>query len=84
MRMHRTYFTARHQLKKEAKSLANFPGHERENTRCPNCGKIVIGRFGYGVRNWNLDGENRCKVCGQRIPIVGSLTGTLQRNVMRR
>jgi pyruvate formate lyase activating enzyme len=56
--------------------IANFPGHERENTCCPNCGKIVIGRFGYGVHTWNLDSENRCKACGQRIPIVGSLTET--------
>lgn len=56
--------------------IANFPGHERENTRCPNCGKIVIGRFGYGIRTWNLDRENRCKGCGERIPIVGSLTET--------
>ncbi len=56
--------------------IANFPGHERENTRCPDCGKIVIGRFGYGIRTWNLDRENRCKGCGERIPIVGSLTET--------
>jgi len=56
--------------------IANFPGHERENTYCPNCGKIVIGRFGYGVQTWNLDSENRCKGCGQRIPIVGALTET--------
>ena len=56
--------------------IANFPGHERENTYCPNCGKMVIGRFGYGVQTWNLDSENRCKSCGQRIPIVGGLTET--------
>jgi len=56
--------------------LANSPGHERENTSCPNCGKVVIGRFGYDVQTWNLDGENRCKGCGQRIPIVGGLTET--------
>lgn len=56
--------------------IANFPGHERENTSCSNCGKVVIGRLGYEVHAWNLDDENRCKGCGQRIPIVGSLTET--------
>jgi pyruvate formate lyase activating enzyme len=56
--------------------IANFPGHERENTFCPNCGKIAIGRFGYEIRAWNLDEENRCKGCGHRIPIVGGLTET--------
>jgi pyruvate formate lyase activating enzyme len=56
--------------------IANFPGHERENTFCPNCGKVLIGRFGYDVHTWNLDNENRCKGCGHRIPIVGELTHT--------
>jgi pyruvate formate lyase activating enzyme len=54
--------------------IANVPGHERENTFCPNCGKMVIGRFGYEIRTWNLDEENRCKGCGYGIPIVGGLT----------
>jgi pyruvate formate lyase activating enzyme len=56
--------------------IANFPGHERENTRCPSCGKTVIGRFGYDVQTWNLDNENGCKACGHRIPIVGGFTET--------
>jgi pyruvate formate lyase activating enzyme len=56
--------------------IANVPGHERENTFCPNCGKMVVGRFGYEVRTWNLDEENRCKNCGHGIPIVGGLIET--------
>jgi pyruvate formate lyase activating enzyme len=56
--------------------VANFPGHERENTYCPNCGNKVIGRFGYSIHTWNLDSENRCRGCGRKIPIVGSLTET--------
>jgi len=56
--------------------VANSPGHERENTHCPNCRTTVIGRFGYDVRAWNLDSHNRCKDCGHQIPIVGSLTET--------
>jgi len=56
--------------------IANFPGHERENSSCPKCGKTIIGRFGYEIQTWNLDESNRCKGCGQRIPIVGTLTET--------
>jgi pyruvate formate lyase activating enzyme len=56
--------------------VANFPGHERENSYCPNCGKIVIARFGYGVDAWNLDDQNKCKDCGCQIPVVGGLTQT--------
>ena len=56
--------------------VANFPGHDRENTYCPNCKRIVIGRFGYDVRSWNLDNQSRCRACGYRIPIVGGLTRT--------
>jgi predicted RNA-binding Zn-ribbon protein involved in translation (DUF1610 family) len=56
--------------------IANFPGHERENTYCPNCNGMVIARFGYDIHSWNLDNENRCKACGYMIPIVGGLTRT--------
>jgi len=56
--------------------VANFPGHERENTYCPNCGKTVIARFGYDVRGWHLDDQNKCRTCGHQIPVVGGLTQT--------
>lgn len=56
--------------------VANFPGHERENTYCPNCGKTVIARFGYNVHAWNLDYQNKCDGCGYQIPLVGGLTRT--------
>jgi pyruvate formate lyase activating enzyme len=56
--------------------VANFPGHELENTYCPKCKIIVIERFGYEVRSWNLDDHNRCLSCGYSIPIVGRLTQT--------
>ena len=54
--------------------IANLPGHERENTYCPNCKRIVIARFGYDIQAWNLDNQNRCNACGYKIPIVGGLT----------
>jgi pyruvate formate lyase activating enzyme len=56
--------------------VANYPGHEHENTYCPNCGNIVIRRFAYDVQDWNLDQRNRCSVCRYPIPIVGCLTET--------
>ena len=56
--------------------VANFPGHELENTYCPNCKRVAIERFGYEVRSWNLDDQNRCVSCGYSIPIVGHLTRT--------
>jgi len=39
--------------------IANFPGHERENTYCPNCNGMVIARFGYDIHSWNLDNRWR-------------------------
>jgi DNA-directed RNA polymerase subunit RPC12/RpoP len=36
----------------------------------------IIGRLRYGVHIWNLDAENRCKSCGQRITIVERPTQT--------
>ncbi len=47
--------------------LGNIPGHEAESTYCPNCGKIVIGRKGFRIVNYNLDG-NKCKFCKREIP----------------
>lgn len=46
----------------------NVPGDEYENTRCPNCGKLVIGRIGYHTRVY-LDGE-KCPACGQSVAVV--------------
>lgn len=51
--------------------IGNVPGHRLENTYCPGCGGIAVGRHGFSITSWNLDGANRCKRCGQSIPIVG-------------
>lgn len=53
--------------------LGNVWGHPLEHTYCPKCGDIAVERFGFTIRSWNLDRENRCRACGHRIPIVGSL-----------
>lgn len=53
--------------------LGNVPGHPLEDTYCPGCNSVVIGRYGFNVDAWNLDAHNRCKACGHQIPITGTL-----------
>ncbi|MEW6413198.1 MAG: AmmeMemoRadiSam system radical SAM enzyme [Candidatus Zixiibacteriota bacterium] len=47
--------------------LGNLRGHPAESTYCPKCGKTVIGRRGYTIYEFNLDG-NRCRFCKHEIP----------------
>ncbi len=56
--------------------IGNVPGHPDEHTRCPRCGNIVIERYGFEIISWRLTKDNRCKFCGERIPIVGTLNET--------
>ena len=53
--------------------LGNAPGHPLEDTYCPECKNIVIGRYGFSVESWNLDVNNCCKSCGYPIPVIGRL-----------
>jgi len=53
--------------------LGNVWGHPLEHTYCPGCGAVVIRRFGFTIQSWRLDPENRCRKCGEKIPIVGRL-----------
>ena len=52
--------------------IGNVLGHEWENTFCPNCGRVVIKRFGFSVSEINLV-DKKCKFCGERIPIRGEI-----------
>ena len=54
--------------------LGNVPGHPYENTVCPECGQVVIERYGFNILSWNLDEKNRCKFCGYPIAIYGKPT----------
>lgn len=47
----------------------NIPGHlgNLENTRCPACGKTLIIRFGFSIRE-NLVKKGRCPSCHHPIP----------------
>jgi pyruvate formate lyase activating enzyme len=43
--------------------IGNVPGHDGENTKCYNCGKLIIQRQGYSTRITGLEGSH-CKYCG--------------------
>lgn len=51
--------------------LGNVPGHEGENTFCPKCGKLLIERLGYQIRQ-NLLQNGKCYSCGETIPGIWS------------
>ncbi len=47
----------------------NIPGDDGEHTYCPNCGKLLIARYGFEiVANTIKDGK--CPKCGETIDIV--------------
>lgn len=47
--------------------VGNVPGHEGENTFCPQCKKVVIRRIGYMIGEVHLQG-GKCEYCGRPIP----------------
>ena len=44
----------------------NVPGHPRENTHCPGCGRVLIARDGYFIENNSIK-NGRCPVCRHKI-----------------
>ena len=54
--------------------IGNVPGHPAESTYCPECGKVLIKRYGYEILEYNLDERNRCNACGHKTPIIGPLS----------
>ncbi len=49
--------------------LGNVPGHRYENTYCPGCGLLLIDRFGFTIRRYQIKG-GRCPGCDEKIPVV--------------
>ena len=49
--------------------IGNVPGHRRENTICGSCGKLVIGRHGFYIKEMRLRNGN-CEYCGKPVPGV--------------
>src|SRR2546425_6269616 len=48
----------------------NLPGHvgDLENTRCPHCHALLIGRHGYLITGYHLTANGCCPSCGASIP----------------
>ena len=52
----------------------NIHGEEGEDTICPNCRNVVVGRVGFSIKRWDLNEKMECNKCGTVIPIVGKYT----------
>jgi pyruvate formate lyase activating enzyme len=50
--------------------VGNMPGAHLEDTHCPNCDAVVIGRWGFQVRYRNLR-NGTCSQCGAEIDGIG-------------
>ncbi len=51
--------------------VGNVIGHEGENTYCPDCGRLLIRRYGFRVLEYHVTRNGRCPNCGKDILIVG-------------
>lgn len=60
--------------------LGNVPGHPWEHTYCSECNNIVVKRFGFDIKGWNMDKDNKCSFCGNQIPIIGPLNKNYKQN----
>jgi len=47
--------------------IGNMPGHERNSTFCPSCGKRLIHRTHFQVLSMEIQ-EGSCPQCGEEIP----------------
>ncbi len=48
----------------------NLPGRvgRWENTFCPDCGDLLVERYGYQIKQQRIGRDGRCPSCGRRIP----------------
>ena len=59
----------------------NLPGKvgALEDTHCPHCREVLIERYGYLIRGYNLTPAGACPSCGAQIPGLWSHVFTEQR-----
>lgn len=50
----------------------NVPGHEYENTVCPECGELLVERHGFRLGRVSLL-DAKCPGCGHDVPVVGKI-----------
>ncbi len=48
----------------------NINGITTESTYCPKCKKLLIGRHGFLIEQYNLTEDEKCKFCGKKIQII--------------
>jgi len=60
----------------------NLPGavQDLENTYCPQCHEMLVERYGYLIRRYNLSASGTCPGCGTQIPGRWSERFTEQRS----
>jgi pyruvate formate lyase activating enzyme len=48
----------------------NLPGlvGDLEDTRCATCDRVLVGRYGYHVREYHLTDDGHCSGCGAAVP----------------
>jgi pyruvate formate lyase activating enzyme len=48
----------------------NLPGGvgDLEHTRCASCQRVLIARFGYDIREYNVTEDGRCPACNTPVP----------------
>ncbi|MEM2137095.1 MAG: AmmeMemoRadiSam system radical SAM enzyme [Candidatus Methanomethylicia archaeon] len=56
--------------------IGNVPGHDKENTYCPKCSKLLIKRYVFTIVEYNLNADSTCPKCGEKIPIIGGYSGS--------
>ncbi|MBE0428598.1 MAG: AmmeMemoRadiSam system radical SAM enzyme [Thermoleophilia bacterium] len=52
--------------------IGNVPGHEAENTICPNCRRLVVRRDGYIIEK-SMVREGYCAYCGEELNIIQAM-----------
>ncbi len=50
--------------------IGNVPGHEYENTYCPNCNYLLIKRYCFDILEYRIR-NGKCPKCGEEILVVG-------------
>ena len=48
----------------------NLPGlvGDLEDTRCVSCGSVLVGRYGYRIREYHVTKDGACERCGTTVP----------------
>ncbi len=51
--------------------IGNVPGNKYESTYCPSCGRKIVAREGFYIKEWDITRDLKCRFCGATIHIEG-------------